>query len=568
MRFALIFPPQWDPRQPPLCLAALAGALAGTAHSVRAWDLNLELYRSVLLDSFDESTQKVALTSAQKRLARSYSNPAIPRESTTYASATKLIEDVLIASYDPSGNRALLWNGLLGPDSPDSSIDWKRALRYPETFPWFQHISKHLTAIARWNPDVLGISVNSDTQLLSALGIASILRRQLPRSRIVFGGQALRARRHLLKDLDWLFAVADGVCISHGEPTMLALAQDRTYADVPNMFWHDGRAVRGPTILEPAAFSSGLRPDFGVLQFERYLSPVPVVPIETARGCVWGKCSFCGHPNTELHHNHRYCVRRIDSVVREVHMLSQQGHRHFFFVDEALPRDRLELLSSRLLQIPYEPRWICYLRVEEGLNRETLALAQKAGCRKVFVGLETGSRRLRGSHRKGGNIETAINMLRAVGECGLSLHLFLMTGFPGENHRDLRETEMLLSEVLPTADPFGFSYDLFPLHVESGTPLGATPGRFGAERIIRVPERDLAYRFELQRKEHNQQPSLKAIRKRIDAIVERCLGRAPGIRHFGLSNDADHLLLLAMRDAPVWHPNFDLPERVARTVTN
>lgn len=547
MKIALIFPPQWDPRHPPLCHSVLANAVAKEGHQVRTWDLNLELYKSLLSEapSYDEKL---------KAIISHYADHSILSDCADYANTTKALENTIAASYDPRGQNSIYWDATGEKLSSDKSIDWKCAAEKPTDLPWYNRLTSSINSVARWRPSVVGITANSDTQVISAIAMATLFRKKLPYSLILLGGQAFRARRKPLVSQSWLFNIVDAICVSHGEPTLLAVANGCPLPEVPNILWYDGKRVHEPHLMVSVNFLEDYHIDLLALKSSPYLAPKPVIPVETARGCPWGACSFCGHPGNELSFTKHYVVRPVHSVIAELSFHIKEGHRYFFFVDEAIPNARLRALTSDIALLSAMPQWICYLRIEEQHDLGTFHLLRRAGCRKVFFGLETGSNRLRKLHRKGPDAKTAIRVLQQASSAGLAIHLFLITGFPDETERDRKETEMVLRSVLPKVDVFGFTYDVFPLAAEHNTPLYEKPELFGSSGIIRQASLDLSYCFRLHGKKGGAKPKHSEAKKAIDRIVEQCLGHQLGLRHLNLSNDADHLLVLSERDTNVSGP--------------
>ncbi|PKN61412.1 MAG: hypothetical protein CVU57_29590 [Deltaproteobacteria bacterium HGW-Deltaproteobacteria-15] len=536
MRIALLFPPQWDPRQPPLTLPTLAACLAGQGHQVRAWDLNLFYYQDVL--------RRSARQKKNKMLIRQYYDPRILMDLQRFASVSSALENLLLSHHDPSGRHGLFWDRFEGPMSTQRRKDWQLICNRPEEFPRYHIFQPHLLQIIRWNPDIVCISIICDTQILGGLAIASGIRKGLRDTLIILGGHAVRERRNVLSEHKWLFRFIDAICISHGEPALQALAEGAGMADVPNVLWFDGHQVRYPRQLVPSSGAVQPHADFSVIPVNKYLTPSLVMPIETARGCPWSRCAFCGHPNTEFLGNASYFPRPIEAVIGELRARINQGWNQFFLVDEALPYDRFYSLSKEIIRQRLSISWICYLRLEKSHNLEAFRVAVQAGCRKAFFGLETGSGRLLRLYRKGFQPNTAVSVIRNASQAGLAVHLFLITGFPNESTTDQQQTEQLLAKVLPFADPFGFTYDVFPLSVELETPLFHDPTRFEIFKPMKRSRNDLA---SLIKPTANWKSTLSNTSRRIKELVDRHLGPVPGLRHFDISQDSFHLPLLAKR---------------------
>jgi len=536
MKVALIFPPQWDPRQPPLCVPTLAGVLKSKGHLVRAWDLNLYLYWQIFVSSM--------LSGETKDLIQEYLHPDSVKNYRRFAELSDAIECIINYGYNRSKNHQLYWDLLREGYSTNISKHWILAAKKPRKFPFFRKIRLALDEIILWKPEIVCISCISDTQIFGTLSIASEIRSRLPDARIVIGGHALRLRKNLLSKQHWLFDIVDAVCISHGEPTVTALAEGRGLCRIPNIIWSDSSKIFLPDGIELFKFDEFFEPDFSVLKMGFYLTPHIVIPIETARGCPWGRCSFCGHPEIGLKKGNAYTTRSMKSLLNEIRYHVSSGYTKFFFVDEAIPFDRFKEISYELSKMEGGLSWICYLRFERKHNLETFLQARKSGCRKVFLGLETGSERLLKLHRKGFCVDTAKRILQDATRADIAVHLFLITGFPDESGNDRKATYELLREILPLIDDFGFTYDIFPLAAELETPLFLYPTNFGAEGIKKPKKCDLAYRFNLISSNSSEKISNRYARVKIKSIIEKGLKGRDGLRHYDLSQDSTHLLLI------------------------
>ncbi|OIP29763.1 hypothetical protein AUK22_02780, partial [bacterium CG2_30_54_10] len=599
MRAALIFPPQWDPRQPPLGIPVLAGVLGHAGAEVRVFDLNLSLYRKLIRPSIPGGIEDVLLAQLL--------DENLLQDAEQYLRVTGEIQKIFDTRFDPRGSFRLFWDTCAGPLSPGISGHWRRAFADPAGLPFLDRIAPEIAAIESWNPDMVCFSIISDTQILFSLALAGTLRKRLPAARLVAGGDAMAYRLSLLSGQEWLQAAFDGIGLGDGEPFLAdfvagvfpglesagaAAMLDTSESSIIAQAFPRSPSAGTPTTLEtsesrivtsvfPDSPSAGLsgdvsgcvsgnvsgdlsggvsgkpsrgrlllsdladspQPTFDSLPLGDYLTPRLVMPVETARGCPWGRCAFCIHPVRGENGRPLYRTRPISAVARNLMDLYACGHRSFFVVDEALPPARLRDVSALFEALPRPVSWICYLRLDPGHTRETFELARASGCRKFFIGLETGSDRILERFHKGITSAVARRVLKDIAAARIAPHLFLMSGFPGETDGDRQQTLALLAEVLPFFDPFGFSYDLFPLTAELETDFLANPGNYGCETVARGPGNDLAYQFPIVTSRKGRE-EFAVFASRISALADSFLGTAFGLRHAGLAQDSLHLLLI------------------------
>ncbi|MBP7634156.1 radical SAM protein [Candidatus Ozemobacteraceae bacterium] len=539
MRAVLVFPPQWDPRQPPLAPAVLAGALRRAGADVLVRDLNLALYRQLLRSELPGGIEAFLLG---KLL-----DPASLRNAPEYMRITGELQKIFDERFDPRGKGRLFWDTCGGTPSAAASHDWKSVLAAPDSVPFLRHLEPEIAEILAWKPDFIGISVISDTQLAASLALAARFRRDLPRARIILGGDAITYRRSMLSGMNWLQPAIDAVGIGDGEPLLAELVTGVSLMEAPNAVSWDAAAAGHAHHSFVINMSDVGSPDFDRLPLKAYLTPHLVMPIETARGCPWGRCSFCIHPVRAATGRPRYRPKPAGHVATEIGSLFAAGHRRFFIVDEAVPPPRLRELSGIFASLPEPVSWIAYARLDEGHTRESFDRARAAGCRKLFIGVESGSDRILGKFHKGTNTTRSRRILRDAAAAGLAVHFFLMTGFPGEKEIDRQATLDLLADVWPAFDPFGVSFDLFALTGELETDLATAPTSFGWNGPIRDSYNDLAWQFPVTSGPAAAN-SLHEFRTRITSLADRILGPDFGLRHAALAQDSLHLLLLEARN--------------------
>jgi radical SAM superfamily enzyme YgiQ (UPF0313 family) len=184
-------------------------------------------------------------------------------------------------------------------------------------------------------------------------------------------------------------------------------------------------------------------PDFTDFPWEKY--PHKIIPLMSGRGCGWGACTFCG--DVVSANGRTFRSRGLDAVLQE---LKQQSETHqstdFIFLDIKLNSD-LELwygLIENIQRVVPGARWIATVHVnhlgDNGLDKDTLLAASKAGLTRISFGLESGSQRLLDTMKKGTKVEEAGDFLKHAYDAGISVRTSMMQGFPGETADDLRLT--------------------------------------------------------------------------------------------------------------------------------
>jgi radical SAM superfamily enzyme YgiQ (UPF0313 family) len=113
-------------------------------------------------------------------------------------------------------------------------------------------------------------------------------------------------------------------------------------------------------------------------QARRY---VTINAVQTSRGCRHG-CRYCSitafHHRTQRH-------RPVAEVLADL----QTVPRHFIFVDDNIAADRGYAAELFTAMAPLRKRWVSQCSLEVADDAELLGLMRAAGCRGLFIGLET-----------------------------------------------------------------------------------------------------------------------------------------------------------------------------------
>ena len=98
--------------------------------------------------------------------------------------------------------------------------------------------------------------------------------------------------------------------------------------------------------------------------------------------------------------------------------------------------------------------WGCSARTD-CVDEELIALMSRAGCRGIFFGIETGSRRMQKIIDKGLDLNDSAERVRSCDKFKINTAVSLMAGFPDETMDDLRDTAAFFVDSLryDHADP-------------------------------------------------------------------------------------------------------------------
>ena len=287
-------------------------------------------------------------------------------------------------------------------------------------------------------PDMVGISIADERQLVSGCVLASLVRDHLPGIRVIMGGNywARVLDAYHRPEFAELFDHWDAIVYAEGFHPMVELAEGADPAAVPGVVWRDRDTVRvNPRAAHPTDYEVLPTPVFD--RELRQWSPDFVPPLYTMSNCPM-RCSFCGiaaGSDTFLG------KPRVMSERRVAEHIAALGASRVDFVDEYLTIPRQLKIGRELARLGHRATWQCYLTAgDQLLKPETCHRLAEAGCSAVQLGLESlDPDVLRQESKPWNHPANYGRILRNLAEAGIQVHVFIIVGVPGEPiNRSLR----------------------------------------------------------------------------------------------------------------------------------
>lgn len=149
--------------------------------------------------------------------------------------------------------------------------------------------------------------------------------------------------------------------------------------------------------------------------YHEFLSPRPFTTLLTARGCPQS-CSFC-IPT----YGRRYVPRSVANVIMEMkEVVDRYGVKMIRIMDDdfCYDRQRVLRLCDQMVRQGIRVQWSCLARFDH-LDPHLLAKMKQAGCCRIYLGIETFSRRLLGLYRKQIDYDTLPERVRLMHALGM-----------------------------------------------------------------------------------------------------------------------------------------------------
>jgi radical SAM superfamily enzyme YgiQ (UPF0313 family) len=531
MKILLLFPPDWLPSEPYLSLPALTSVLRPAGHEVIQKDINVEMYDLMFGEKFLRHVQgrigielkHLRVVADRNELTGEEAGLKEQLESLTEEQFVRLIDDVVEAKrilraddfYDidklewatqclhetmavislgyypaqicfPPIETDLIYKPFMSTEIIEALDD--------DQINVYRDVYKFLIAdlIDKEKPDVVGISIVQQKQLISTFTFCKMIKEQSPQTHITIGGNIVTRLRDAIKESKGLFELFDTAILYEGESAFLQLVDalgkgETDLSALPNLIHKD---ASGAIVQNKEVFAENMDqlppPDFDGLPLEKYFVPKLILPYLATRGCYWGKCTFCDHFQGYVE---GYRTKQITQITEEIKFLQgKYGNRYFHFTDESYPPALFRKLSRSLTDNKIDIAWTTHMRFEESLlDDEVWDDAAKSGCRYLHFGYESGNDRVLKLMDKATNLDAIRTNLRMSAKYGIWNHIMGFFGFPGETEEESNDSKQFVHDNRENIHSLGF----MTFVLGKFSPVAMEPEKYGVS-CYKNPEWDLA----------------------------------------------------------------------------
>ena len=303
-----------------------------------------------------------------------------------------------------------------------------------------------MNATKEFGPDMVGISFMTANST-SGYYLAEMLKSYNPKLPVIAGG----THPTLLPEEPLKKAPFDYVIRGEGEETIVELINTiknkKDISKVPGIsYLKDGKIIHNPNRPFIQNLDKLPFPAFHLMR-NAQKNLYACTGITTARGCPF-QCNYCAS-NLMWTRNVRF--RSPANVVEEIKdRYNRLGVKGYSFNDDTftLKSAFVEEICNRILTLPFKITWHCDTRGDT-ITLKTLKLMKKAGCRHVYLGLESGSPKIQKMIKKNisnSKIKEAVKMAR---KAGIETTVYFMAGFPEEKEEDLMQSVNAMKDIKP-----------------------------------------------------------------------------------------------------------------------
>jgi len=313
------------------------------------------------------------------------------------------------------------------------------------TFETFEDIQKKIIS---YQPDLVGI-YSMVTLSRNTFRLAEMVRTSLPDSLLVAGGPlpTLYPERYCEAfdvvfrgeaDLSFPRFCRDLFNQKYLQPQLNELHLEG-YEGL--FIKQDGLQIDNPTAhyreKEINSFPLPYRGDFDHAAYQKIWSQMDgskTTSIITTLGCSFS-CDFCSKPVF----GSLFRRRNLDAVFEEIEQIRSLGYDSLWIADDNFTldigflREFCQRIAGRNI------KWSCLSRVT-GIDEEIAKLMKESGCRRVYMGLETGNQDTLKLMKKKATLAEGQNAVRLFHKASVEIAAFFIVGYPGETISSIEDT--------------------------------------------------------------------------------------------------------------------------------
>ena len=291
----------------------------------------------------------------------------------------------------------------------------------------------------------LGVSMVTGPMITQGVSVAAAVRAARPEMPIVAGGW----HPSILPEQTLRSPLFDAVVKGQGEMTLGEIVDrwnvgERDLAGVAGSLFKRGNDIvandpRGYTDINALP-----RRPFEIVDFERYAAKCNGfrwMLYCSSHGCPWD-CSYCSNASV---YGRNWKPLEAERTVSEMSELATRYRLDVIdIIDDnyLVRRDRAVEIAEKLLSRGTTFGYFIQTRTDQidRLSDDELRLLRRSGLKRIFFGIESGSKKILKTVNKRLDLETAYRTAERCRAAGVEASFNLIFGLPGEDAADLKDT--------------------------------------------------------------------------------------------------------------------------------
>lgn len=328
----------------------------------------------------------------------------------------------------------------------------------------FSSFPEQQKALLHYQPKVIALYANLMTKV-NNIRLMNWIKNQpeLHQSTIVMGGPDVTYNSE-----NYLKHGADFLVIGEGEQTLHelsdAIIQQKDFQEIPGIaFLKNEKVHKTEERVKIKDINQLPEPDRDAIDLSLYLEAWKkfhgsnTLNISTQRGCPY-TCKWC---STAVY-GKSYRRRSPQLVVSEIRgLINKYNPDSLWFVDDVFTvnhrwlKELHEEFKLHQLKTPFE-----IITRAERLNDDVLGMLAEMGCKKIWIGAESGSQKIIDEMDRRVDINTVKQMIIRTKEFGIETGTFIMVGYPKETVEDIHTTVQYLKDANPDSFTITVAYPI------------------------------------------------------------------------------------------------------------
>ena len=314
-------------------------------------------------------------------------------------------------------------------------------------------LDEGIPQIVEYNPDLIGITAMT-SNYESALETSKLLKAALPMPIVIGGPHATLFPERVLRE-----SCFDYLVYGEGEDTLCELAQaldsnpiepsTENLDQIQGLCYKEaGSIIKNPPRPLARDLDGFPFPARHLFDLERYPLYTPdgqrMISLLSSRGCPYN-CSYCFKGIM----GRTYRQRSVDSILAEIHeIVDRYGIKNLYFVDDLFAADKRRLIefTQRVIEEELDIRWQCLARVDR-IDQESLQQMQRAGCREIHYGIESGNQEMIDKIGKQITLSQVRQAVTWTRQAGIMVKGYFMLGLPGDTEETMEQTISFAEEL-------------------------------------------------------------------------------------------------------------------------
>ena len=365
-------------------------------------------------------------------------------------------------------------------DDPNSSLPHSFAelessiRRIMEDGFWPKFFEQHIFS-DNPQPAVLGLSVMGPTQVPLSLVLASLSKEHWPETLVIAGGSHITLLASRIERDERYAGAIDFFVPGHSEGVLvktLVHLREGNDLDLKGLL----RAGHKWSRSQELAPEDRLAPVFEEGELTYYKRGRLTLPVQLARGCAYGRCTYCTYPVVEQFE--KVAVEQM--AHRFVPSLLTYSPDCISVKDSLLTMASMTGFSQVLNELGADVTWSATTKVHSAMTPQFMRTLADSGCRTLEMGVETIHESTQKFFDKVEPLENIDAAVDAALSADISVVINMIYGIPGETIEDAHKQLRWWRAWKKRAPERVFGVHNM-LQIDEGSPLSHNPKKYGLE---------------------------------------------------------------------------------------